>query len=112
MRGREPLLVPALVNLLAPGTLHLPALERRPEQIPGLADALLGSLAVERGLPSPQISAEATAALRAEAWAENLHDLRAALQIAWDAAATRGGSHEIDAGVGGAGGPGDGRGPG
>lgn len=56
--------------------VHLPALSQRREDIPALADHYIARYASERRVPTPDISAEAVAALQAYDWPGNVRQLR------------------------------------
>jgi two-component system response regulator PilR (NtrC family) len=62
--------------------LHMPALRERPEDIPGLARALLGRLAAASGRAEPRLDASAEAALMAYGFPGNVRELENLLERA------------------------------
>ena len=62
--------------------LVIPPLRERPEDIPILADALLGGIAAEMGRPDLSLSPEAVDALRAYVWPGNTREMRNVLERA------------------------------
>ena len=63
-------------------SLHIPPLRERPEEIPGLADALLQRLARRYRLHVPRLSSGAVARLAAHDWPGNVRELESALAAA------------------------------
>jgi DNA-binding NtrC family response regulator len=60
--------------------LHIPPLRERPDDIPALLDAFLGSLARDRGVHIRHVSPEALRLLTAHAWPGNVRELHNAVE--------------------------------
>ncbi|HYZ48158.1 MAG TPA: helix-turn-helix domain-containing protein, partial [Sphingomonas sp.] len=56
--------------------VHLPPLTERREDIPGLVDHFVARYATERRVPTPEVAADAMAALQAYDWPGNVRQLR------------------------------------
>ncbi len=71
-----------LYHRLAVFPVHLPALRERREDLPPLANALLGRIAHELGRPELTLAADAKALIMAAEWPGNARELRNALERA------------------------------
>jgi two-component system NtrC family response regulator len=76
-----------LLYRLRGAAIALPPLRARPEDLPALAEALLGPIADAARLPVPKLAPEVAAALARRPWRGNVRELRAVLENAllwWD----------------------------
>lgn len=73
-------LQPKLMLHLGMVRLVIPPLRERPDDIAALASHFLHYFSARHGLPEPQCDAGHIAALQAEAWPQNVRELRAALE--------------------------------
>lgn len=71
---------PDLFFRLAVLTLRIPPLRERPEDIPPLADHILGKVAAETGSPRRRISAAALRSMAVRPWPGNVRELENALR--------------------------------
>ena len=92
---------PKLMLHLGMVTLTIPPLRERPEDVPALTSHFLHYFSVRHGLPEPECDVARITALQAEAWPQNVRELRAAVERAvimgeWQMASDKTASHTTE----------------